>query len=29
LNSDDVANWERVVDLVAVELCAHPMKRAA
>jgi hypothetical protein len=29
LNSEDEPNWERVVDLVAVELCGHHMKRAA
>jgi hypothetical protein len=29
LRSEADANWERVVDLVAVELCAHPVKRAA
>jgi hypothetical protein len=29
LQSEEDANWERVVDLVAVELCAHPIKRAA
>jgi hypothetical protein len=23
------ASWERVVDQIAAELCAHPMKRAA
>lgn len=29
LKAEDGANWERVVDLVAAELCAHPMKLAA
>ena len=29
LRSDEDANWERVVDLLAVEICAHPVKRAA
>ncbi len=29
LMPEDGANWERVVDLVASELCAHPIKRAA
>ncbi|MET0407546.1 MAG: hypothetical protein ABW006_04175 [Hyphomicrobium sp.] len=29
LRSEKGANWERVVDLIAAELCAHPVKRAA
>ena len=29
LTAEKKANWERVVDLVAAELSAHPMKRAA
>ncbi len=29
LKSEPGAHWERVVDLVAAELCAHPIKRAA
>ncbi len=29
MTAENDANWERVVDLVASELCAHPMKRAA
>jgi hypothetical protein len=29
LKAEDAANWERVVDLVAAELCAHPIKQAA
>ncbi len=29
LNADDPANWERVVDQIAAELCAHPVMRAA
>jgi hypothetical protein len=29
LKFEDGADWERVVDLVAAELCAHPMARAA
>ncbi|RUP00141.1 hypothetical protein [Hyphomicrobium sp.] len=29
LRPEDGANWERVVDLVAAELCAHPIKQAA
>ena len=29
LSRDDGANWERVVDLIASKLCAHPVKRAA
>ncbi len=29
LKREPGANWERVVDLIAAELCAHPIKRAA
>ncbi|ADJ25187.1 MAG: hypothetical protein J0H37_01855 [Hyphomicrobium denitrificans] len=29
LNAGDVATWERAVDLIATEICAHPMQRAA
>jgi hypothetical protein len=29
LSGDENSNWERVVDQIAAELCAHPMKRAA
>jgi hypothetical protein len=29
LKAEHDANWERVVDLLAAELCAHPIKRAA
>jgi hypothetical protein len=29
LRPDESANWERVVDLVAGEIFAHPAKRAA
>jgi len=29
LNSPDVASWERAVDLIATEICARPMQRAA
>jgi len=29
LNASDVATWERAVDLIATEICAHPMRRAA
>jgi hypothetical protein len=29
LRPEESANWERVVDLVAGELCAHPVQRAA
>jgi len=29
LGIDAIASWERVVDQIAAELCAHPMKRAA
>lgn len=29
LKAEVAANWERVVDQIAGELCAHPMKRAA
>ncbi|WP_409561620.1 hypothetical protein [Hyphomicrobium sp. MC8b] len=29
LKREEGADWERVVDLVASELCAHPMARAA
>ncbi len=29
LKSEHDANWERVVDLIAAELCAHPIRRAA
>lgn len=29
LKSEAGANWERVVDLIAAEICAHPIKRAA
>jgi hypothetical protein len=27
-NGDDI-NWDKAVDLIAAELCAHPMSRAA
>jgi hypothetical protein len=29
LHGETGANWERVVDLIAAELCAHPIKHAA
>lgn len=29
LKSEEDANWERAVDLIASELCAHPIRRAA
>lgn len=29
LSSTDVTSWERAVDLIATEICARPMKRAA
>jgi hypothetical protein len=29
LSVDAIANWERVVDQIAAELCTHPVKRAA
>jgi hypothetical protein len=29
LKREPAANWERVVDLIAAELCARPIKRAA
>ncbi len=29
LTASDVATWERAVDLIATEICAHPMQRAA
>lgn len=29
LKAEHDANWERVLDLLAAELCAHPIKRAA
>lgn len=29
LKRETGATWERVVDLIAAELCAHPIKRAA
>ena len=29
MKADDAVNWERAVDQIAGELCAHPMKRAA
>jgi hypothetical protein len=29
LNPEDRASWERVVDQIAGELCAHPVMRAA
>jgi hypothetical protein len=29
LSRDEKVDWERVVDLIAIELCAHPVKRAA
>jgi hypothetical protein len=29
LKSELDANWERAVDLIAAELCTHPIKRAA
>jgi hypothetical protein len=29
LKADVAASWERAVDQIASELCAHPMKRAA
>lgn len=29
LRAEDDADWERVVDLIAAEFCAHPIKRAA
>ena len=29
LSSTDVMSWERAVDLIATEICARPMKRAA
>ncbi|WP_045837517.1 hypothetical protein [Hyphomicrobium sp. 99] len=29
LNAEAGANWERVVDVIAAEICAHPIKRAA
>lgn len=27
--NDEAPTWERAVDLIAAELCAHPMARAA
>ncbi len=27
-NGDDI-NWDKAVDLIAAELCAHPISRAA
>ncbi|HVZ05596.1 hypothetical protein [Hyphomicrobium sp.] len=29
LSGNGSENWERVVDQIASEICAHPMKRAA
>jgi hypothetical protein len=29
LNATDVTSWERAVDLIAAEICARPVKRAA
>jgi hypothetical protein len=29
LTGPDELNWDRAVDLIAEELCAHPMSRAA
>ena len=29
LNATDVGSWERAVDLIATEICARPMQRAA
>jgi hypothetical protein len=29
LRSEENADWEHVVDIVAAELCSHPIKRAA
>lgn len=29
LKSEEDANWERAVDLIASELCGHPIRRAA
>jgi hypothetical protein len=29
LSSIDVTSWERAVDLIATEICAHPVQRAA
>lgn len=29
LSSDEPLTWEKTVDLIAAELCAHPVARAA
>jgi hypothetical protein len=29
LSTDDHLTWERAVDQIAAEICAHPVKRAA
>lgn len=29
LSSANVTSWERAVDLIATEICAHPVQRAA
>jgi hypothetical protein len=29
LTADDAITWEKAVDHIAAELCAHPMARAA
>ncbi|HVX36712.1 MAG TPA: hypothetical protein VHC71_10900 [Hyphomicrobium sp.] len=29
LSSTNATSWERAVDLIAAEICAHPVKRAA
>lgn len=29
LTADNDVSWQRAVDLIAAELCAHPMPRAA
>jgi hypothetical protein len=29
VEADDALSWERAVDLIASEICAHPVARAA